>query len=389
MRELAILGGLPAFKKLLHVGCPNIGDREQFLHYANMVFDNRWLTNCGPLVNRFEKELSSLLGVRHCLTICNATTALEIAARALDLQGEVIVPSFTFVATAHALQWLGITPVFCDIDPSTHNLDPACVERLITPKTTGIIGVHLWGRPCPILALKEIAAARNLKLLYDASHAFGCTYQSRMIGSFGDAEVLSFHATKLFNTFEGGAITTNDDDLANRICNMRNFGFVGYDEVSCLGTNGKMSEISAAMGLTNLDSLDEFIHTNYRNYNKYRQEISRIPGLSLITYEELEKCNYQYIVVEVDSRITGLHRDELLKVLHAENVLARRYFWPGCHRMAPYRTLFPDAYLNLPNTEQVAERILVLPTGTAIDEHDIETICEILATAVAGAAGIR
>ena len=388
-RRLAILVGEPAFKEPLHVGRPNIGNRVSFLGYVNTIFDNRWLTNHGPLVQQFEQELSGLLGVKHCITVCNATVGLEIAIRALGLAGEVIVPSFTFVATAHALQWQGITQVFCDIDPLTHNLDPGCVESLITPCTTGILGVHLWGRQCAVEALQEIATARNLKLLFDAAHAFGCTHKGTMIGNFGDAEVFGFHATKFFNTFEGGAIATNDDELAARIRLMVDFGFTDYDRVDSIGTNGKMSEASAAMGLTNLPSMGEFIRANRRNYRQYQREIATIPGLSLIQYDESEKCNFQYIVVEVDANITGVHRDVLVHVLHAENVLARRYFWPGCHRMEPYRTLYPDAHRHLPHTEQVAEWVLALPTGATIGEREIETVCDILRVAIANADTLR
>jgi dTDP-4-amino-4,6-dideoxygalactose transaminase len=384
-RQLAILGGYPAFTSPKHVGRPNIGDRQQFEEYIDQIFDNRWLSNCGPLVKQFEEELSRLLGIRHCITMCNATIALEIAIRALGMQGEVIVPSFTFIATAHALQWQGITPVFADIDPQTHNIDPRSVEKLITPRTTGIIGVHLWGRPCEIDALQQIAAVHKLKLLFDAAHAFGCMYQGRMIGNFGEAEVFSFHATKFFNSFEGGAIATNNDELAARIRLMENFGFAGYDDVIYIGTNGKMHEASAAMGLTNLKSLDKFVRCNERNYRKYQQQLATIPGISLIQYDESEKCNFQYIAMEVDPQITGICRDDLIKTLHAENVLARRYFWPGCHRMEPYRSYFPNAYLMLPNTEEVAGRIMVLPTGSTISEQDITLICSILRMAIANA----
>src|SRR6185369_3387994 len=205
-----------------------------------------------------EQRVAKMLGVRHCIAMCNATVALEITIRALGLTGEVLVPSFTFIATAHALQWQQIIPVFCDVDPETHCLNPRSVEKMITPRTTGIIGVHLWGRGCDIGSLSEIARSNGLKLLFDAAHAFGCSYEGRMIGGFGDAEVFSFHATKFFNTFEGGAVTTNDDDLAEKIRLMKNFGFAGYDQVIYLGTNGKMSEVSAAMGLTSLESLDDF-----------------------------------------------------------------------------------------------------------------------------------
>jgi dTDP-4-amino-4,6-dideoxygalactose transaminase len=388
-KQLAILGGSPAFQEPLHVGRPNIGGREQFMEYVNTIFENRWLTNRGPFVKQFEEELTNFLGVKHCITICNATIALEIAIRALGMQGEVIVPSFTFIASAHSLQWQEITPVFCDIDPHTHNLDPLCLEKLITPRTTGIMGVHLWGRPCAVNALQEIAGRRNLKLLYDAAHAFGCTDKGKMIGNFGDAEVFSFHATKFFNTFEGGAIATNDDELAARIRLMQNFGFAGFDNVVSMGTNGKMSEVSAAMGLVNLKSLAEFTHANRRNYLQYRQEIDTLPGLTLIQYDDSESNNYQYIVLEVDQQITGLSRDDLLSTLQAENVLARRYFWPGCHRMQPYRSYFPNASLLLPETEKTAGRVLVLPTGTTVGEQEIEIICDILRMAIANAEFIR
>lgn len=335
-------------------------------------------------MRELERQLATRLGVRHCIPICNGTVALEIAIRALDLSGEVIVPSFTFVATVHSLQWQGITPVFCDIDPKTHCLDPAKVEALITPRTTGILGVHVWGRACAIEALQEIASRQKLKLLFDAAHAFGCSHQGRMIGNFGACEVFSFHATKFFNTLEGGAIATNDDELARKIRLMKNFGFTNYDQVDYIGTNGKMNEISAAMGLTNLESLDEFIEVNRRNHRLYRERLAAIPGLSMVAYDERERNNYQYVVVEVDAAQTGLARDDLVAVLHAENVLARRYFYPACHRMEPYRSLFPGAGMLLPETERLADRVLVLPTGTGVSPDDIGAIADILAAAVRG-----
>ena len=266
----------------------------------------------------------------------------KLPSRATGLAGEVIIPSFSFVAAAHALQLQKITPVFCDIDPQTHNLDPRRVEQMITSRTTGIIGVHLWGRPCNVDALAEIASRYKLKLLFDAAHAFRCSYNGRMIGSFGDAEVFSFHATKVFNTFEGGAVVTNDDELAAKITLMRNFGFADYDAVVCLGTNGKMSEVSAAMGLTSLESLEEFIAANYRNYKQYQQQLRNVAGVRLLHYDEMQRCNYQYLVLEIDEATTLLSRDQIQKILLAENILARRYFYPGCHRMEPYRSLFPQ-----------------------------------------------
>ena len=380
--QLAIFGGVPAFQEKLHVGRPNIGDRAALLSRINDMLDRRWLSNNGPFVREFEQRVADFLGVKHCVAMCNATVALEIAARALGLHGEVIVPSFTFVATAHALQWQEITPVFCDVDPATHNLDPTKVEMMITPRTTGIMGVHVWGRPCAIEALDEIAQRRGLKLMFDAAHAFGNSYKGRMIGNFGQAEVFSFHATKFFNTFEGGAVVTNNGDLAAKIRLMTNFGFAGYDNVIYVGTNGKMSEVSAAMGLTGLESLDDFIATNLHNYEAYRTGLQEVPGIKIIVYDEAERGNYQYVIVEVNEAATGISRDNLVRVLHAENILARRYFYPGCHEMEPYRSYFPHAGLLLPETERLTQRVMSLPTGTAVGTEEIEAICAIIRLAV-------
>jgi dTDP-4-amino-4,6-dideoxygalactose transaminase len=237
-------------------------------------------------------------------------------------------------------------------------------------------------------ALEELARRRGLKLLFDAAHAFGCSHEGQMIGSFGHAEVFSFHATKFFNTFEGGAVATNDDDLAEKIRLMKNFGFAGYDNVIHVGTNGKMSEVSAAMGLTGLESLDEFIAVNRRNYQCYQQELGDIDGIRLIDYDESERCNYQYVVLEIDEAITGISRDQLVEVLHAENVLARRYFYPGCHLMEPYRSHFPHARLLLPVTEGLTQRVLSLPTGTAVGPDEITAIGQIFRIVTAHGAEI-
>jgi dTDP-4-amino-4,6-dideoxygalactose transaminase len=380
--DLAVFGNPPVFEPNLHVGRPNIGNRQRLLERINDLLDRRWLSNNGPYVQQFEQRVADFLGVKHCIAMCNATVALEITSRAVGFTGEVILPSFTFIATAHALQWQEITPVFCDIDPCTHSIDPGKVEQMITARTTGIVGVHLWGRACDVEALAEIARRHNLRLIFDAAHAFGCSYKGKMIGSFGQAEVFSFHATKFFNTFEGGAVVTNDDELANKIRLMKNFGFSGYDNVIYIGTNGKMSEVSAAMGLTGLESLDEFVAVNRCNYHCYRHELQNLPGIRLFLYDETEKCNYQYIILEIDEAITHITRDQLMQVLWAENVLARRYFYPGCHRMEPYRSHFPHAGLLLPETEELSTRVLSLPTGTAVEPEDIRSIAQIIRLAV-------
>jgi dTDP-4-amino-4,6-dideoxygalactose transaminase len=384
--DLAVFGGPPAFPQGLHVGRPNIGDRNRLVERIDQMIDRRWLSNDGPLLLELEARVAAMAGVKHCIAMCNGTIALQTAIRALGLQGEVILPSFTFVATAHALQWEGITPVFCDIGAEGHNIDPARVEELVTPRTTGILAVHLWGRPCDTEALAELAARHRLKLFYDAAHAFGCSKGGRPIGGFGEAEVFSFHATKFVNSGEGGAVVTDDDGLADRLRLTRSFGFSGYDRVVRLGTNGKMSELAAAMGLTSLESAAEFVGVNRRNYHLYRRELSGLPGVEVMSYDESERCNYQYVVLEIDARRSGIGRDRLIEILHAEKVYARRYFYPGCHRMEPYLTLTPDASGRLPRTERVATRVLALPTGTAVGPEEVKAICAIVRLAQAAPA---
>ena len=388
-RLLAILGGEPSFEDPLHVGAPNVGDRAAFFARMTTMFDRNWLTNRGPLDIELESRLADYLGVRHCVTMCNGTIALEIAIRALGLKGEVIIPAFTFIATAHALQWHEVRPVFCDIESDSCNLDPTKVEAMITPRTSGIIGVHLWGRSCDTEALETIAKRHGIEVIFDAAHAFGCTHKGKKVGSFGHAEIFSFHATKFFNTFEGGALATNDEELADRVRLMKNFGFGGVDDVTCIGINGKMTEAAAAMGLTNLDSLSAFVDSNRRNYNAYRKNMAPLPGLRVFEYDEKEACNYQYVVVLVDEKKSGLSRDELVAALHAEGVLARRYFYPGCHRAEPYRSYFPNAGLLLPETERLASQVLLLPTGSAVEPEAVATICGILADAMSSRDRVR
>lgn len=382
INSLAAFGGKPAFETALHVGRPNIGNVDNFLALTKDALERRWLSNHGPYVQALEAKIADMVGVKHCIAMCNGTLALEIAIRACGMQGEVIVPSFTFVATAHALQWQGITPVFCDIDPNTYTLDPRRVEEMITPRTTGIIGVHLWGRTCDVDGLADVARRHNLRLIYDAAHAFHCTHNGQPVGTFGDAEVYSFHATKFVNSLEGGAVVTNNDELAHTMRLMTNFGFEDLDTVTYVGTNGKMNEIAAAMGLVSLDNIEEFVETNYRNYQTYGEELSDIPGLTLHRYDEHERNNYQYIIVRVEEELTGVSRDAIVDILSQENVLARRYFYPGCHRMEPYRSYYPHAGLLLPVTERATRQMLALPTGTAVSSEDIRKIGQILRTIV-------
>jgi dTDP-4-amino-4,6-dideoxygalactose transaminase len=385
--DLACFGGPPIFDRPLHVAHASASQKERFYRLLDGVFARGQFTNDGPLVPALEERIAERLGVKHCLAISNGTAALQIAARAAGMEGEVIAPSFTFVATAHALQWQGIRPVFCDIDPGTHMLDPASAERLITPRTGGIVAVHLWGGPCDIEALTGLARNHGLPLLFDAAHAFGASHDGVMVGNFGSAEVFSFHATKLFHTFEGGAVATNDDALAARVRLLRNFGFIDYDQVVSIGINGKMSEVSAAMGLAGLEILDAAIAQNRERHLCYARNLRGATGIALKECSPKDS-NCQYVVAEVDRDVCALSRDQLLRVLRAENVLARRYFYPGCHRMEPYRSLEPDAGRRLVNTERVAERVIVLPNGERIDAATIEQLCDLLLFATANGAEI-
>jgi len=376
-KDLAINGALPAFEQPLHVGQPHVADRELFYKYLDKILDRCWLTNNGPVVQKLEQQLADTLQVKYCVAMSSGTLAMELAIRALGLTGEVIIPSYTFIATAHTLQWQGITPVFADIDPDSQTLSPTAVRRAISPQTTGITAVHLWGRPAYVEELQAIADEYNLQLLFDAAHAFGCSHNSQMIGGFGACEVFSFHATKIFNTFEGGAVTTNNTKLAKALRLMRNFGFSGMDSVVMAGTNGKMSEVAAAMGLVNLESFDQLLTVNRHNYEMYKKSFAAVPGVCLMEYDKKERNNYQYVVISIDDEFPA-SRDQVIRALQAENILARRYFWPGCHNMQPYCKLYPEAGLRLPNTKKAADRVVVLPTGNQMDEEKIRFIVRLL-----------
>jgi dTDP-4-amino-4,6-dideoxygalactose transaminase len=381
--QLAVNGGRPEFDVPLHVGRPNVLNPDRVLKRVGEALDRRWLTNFGPLVKQFETQVAEAAGTEHCVAMSSATSALEILVRARGLRGEVIVPSFTYIATPHVLQWLGITPVFCDIDEETANLDPAEVEKLITPETTGIIGVHVWGRPCAVDVLPALAADRGLTLLYDGAHAFGCSTDGRPLGGFGDAEVFSFHATKFVNAFEGGTVTTHDDELAAKVRSLHYFGFTPDGDVAEAGINAKMPEACAAMGLTSLEDLPEILAANRAHHLLYAQLLADLPGIRLRRPGPGELSNHQFAVLEVDAAAAGLDRDALAALLTAENVLVRKHFHPGCHQLGPYRDN-PGRHVRRPltRTEALSGRVLQLPTGTEITADHVERLCRLIALAV-------
>ena len=363
----------------LHVGRPNLGVRQVFDDLVDGIFERKWFTNHGEVVRTLERLLADHLGVKHCITVCNATVGLQAVLRSLDIAGEVILPSFTFVATAHAVGMSeGLKPVFADVNRDTHCLCPESVLSLINENTAAILGVHLWGNPCYPGLLKEIADAHRLKLVFDSAHAFHNVHEGVSIGNFGDCEVFSFHATKFFHTFEGGAITTNDDVLAARIRRVCNFGFKGPDEIGCIGTNAKMSEINAAMGISMFECIGHIANTNQENFEVYQAFLDGVPGLQLYSLDSMDRCNWQYVVLEIDKDQFGRTRDEVMDVLNSQQIFAKRYFFPGCHRLAPYRKDFEASGRNLVNTEYLSDRVLCLPTGTAIEVDQIHRVCQII-----------
>ena len=387
--RLAICGGRPRFETPRHVGIAPIPDRETLHTRLDQILDARRFTNDGPFVKEFEARLGRLSGDVEAVTVCNATVGMQLLLKALRLEGEAILPSLTFIATAHACLWEGLEPVFVDVERDTHTIDPACVARQITNSTAAIIGVHLWGRMCRVRELEAIARDRGIPLVFDAAHALGCTYKGVPMGRLGTASVVSFHATKFVQSFEGGAIFTRDRELADRLRLLRNFGFQGFDNVVSLGTNAKMNEICAAIGLGSLEALDTLVITNRTNRAAYREAIEGLPGLALYEFDEQEANNFQYAVVEVDPQACPFTRDELVAILQAENVIARRYFTPGCHRSMPYRTRPRRRTDRLTVTEHLCESLVTLPTGAGVTVADIAEIGSILLDAYDNAAEVR
>ncbi len=375
--SLAVFGGKPISKTAIHSCRPYADDKEAFLQHLDTAWQARRFTNNGPLVVELEQQLQSYLKVDHCIATNNGTAAMSILMQALGLKQEVILPSFTFISTAHTLHMAGIKPVFCDIDPINWTLDIEHCKQLINDKTSAIIGTHIWGNACNIEELTQLCSDKGIQLIFDAAHALGCTYHGTPIGQFGAAEVFSFHATKVFHTFEGGAITTNSSELAERLRKTRNFGFNDYDHVTLAGTNAKMTEISAAMGLASLSSLEKRVKHCHRAYKRYQELLKGVNGISFYQRNTGEKSNYHYIVAEVSDEF-GLNRDELVNVLHAENIVVRRYFYPGSHQSEPYKTLYRTTDNELPITHKIARRVLILPGGADISDEEIDVTCKLI-----------
>ena len=343
------------------------------------LFDRQYYTNHGPLVQRLEARLAEQLAVRHVVCVTNATIGLLMAIEALQLRGKVIVPSFTFIATAQALSWTGVEPVFCDVDPISHQLDPVAVERLIDAEVSAILAVNLWGDACDAEALQAIADRHGISLFFDSAHAMGCSMDGRPIGGSGKLEVFSFHATKVFSSAEGGCITTNDDRLAARLRNIRSsYGAGGAVDVNRT-SNGRMSEAQAAIGLLNLDELPQTLQRNRAIFLQYRAALRGIPGITLHEPKRVNASNHQYIVCQLDPPAFGADRDELLDYLHARRIIARRYFHPGIHRSTPYVDQLPQFVDALPVTDHLNQTLIQLPSGALVGDADVALIGGLIA----------
>ncbi|MGD2188203.1 MAG: DegT/DnrJ/EryC1/StrS family aminotransferase, partial [Desulfobacterales bacterium] len=342
------MSALKPFEKPIYITRPPLPDKKDVYRKIDKIWDSQWLTNVGPQHLQFEKELKTYLGVPNISLFCNGTLALQLACQALRLSGEVITTPFTFAATPHILYWNRITPVFCDIDPQTFNLDPERIESLITPNTTAILPVHVFGYPCDTQSIQEIADRYGLRVIYDAAHSFGVEINGEKIGNFGDLSMFSFHATKIYHTFEGGALTFKDESLRERLAFAKNFGFKNEENIVVPGINAKMNEFQAAIGLLMLNIVGKEIEKRKHLTMVYRNRLSEIPGINFRTELPDVKHNYYNFVITVDQNKFGISRDELYKTLKKYNIFTRRYFYPLCSQFQCYRNYPSSAPENLP-----------------------------------------
>jgi dTDP-4-amino-4,6-dideoxygalactose transaminase len=348
------------------------------------VWATQQLTNIGAQHARLESALRDYLAVPELSLFTNGTVALITAIRALGLSGEVLTTPFTFPATPHALSWSGLTPVFCDVDPATLNVSPAAVERAITARTSAILAVHVYGTPCDVDALEAIARRRGLRIIYDAAHAFGVRVRGRAIGTFGDASMFSFHATKLFHTAEGGALACADPTLKAKIEDLRNFGIHGPDAVDGIGLNGKMTELQAALGLCVLERIAGELAARRRLLRRYRARFESIDGIQWLSTDD-EQSSCQYAVMRVDARRFGCSRDVLHEGLRAFNVFTRKYFFPLCSEYDCYRDHPSASAVNVPVATRAAREVLCLPLYGGLTDEDVDRICDMVVTIAEGA----
>lgn len=363
-------------EKIIPVVRPSMPPYEEYVEEIRDLWDNRWLTHTGPKHQLLEKSLCKYLDVPNIALFANGHLALELAINALELKGEVITTPFTFASTTQAIVRNGLTPVFCDINESDYNLDVGKIEDLLTDKTSAIIPVHVFGNACDVYALDKIAKKNNLKVIYDAAHAFGVKIGKEAIGNFGDISMFSFHATKVFHTVEGGGLAYNDPGYSALFAKLRQFGMVGQESVPIVGTNAKLTEIHAAMGLCNLRHIDEEIAKRGMVVARYREILSGINGIELCNLKKDIKKNYAYFPIVFNEGEFGMSRDEVIALLAEKKIFARKYFYPLTSDFEVYKGMFHIH--ETPVAKKIAENVLTLPLYADLALDDVDRICEII-----------
>lgn len=362
--------------KIITVTSPLLPDLDEFNALLKEIWASKWITNNGSFHKQLEKELAAYLKVPYISLFTNGTLPLITALQALRITGEVITTPYSFVATTHSLWWNGIKPVFVDIDPATGNMDPEKIEAAITPKTTAIMPVHVYGKPCNTKRIKEIADTYGLKVIYDAAHAFGVEVNGESILNAGDMSTLSFHATKVYNTVEGGALVMHDAETKKRIDYLKNFGFANEVTVVGPGINSKMDEIRAAYGLSNLHQVDAAIEARHKVAIKYREALRGVEGITFFNDMPGVKHNYSYFPIFVDAEKYGMTRDELYFKMKDHNVLSRRYFYPLISEFSTYRRLESARPDNLPNAHKMANTVICLPMHHSLSDEEMNRVIE-------------
>ncbi len=369
---------LEPFTEPVYITRPLLPDIGKLSEMLESIWKSNQLSNNGNMAKQLERELSGFLGSDQLSIFSNGTVALQIACKALRLSGEVITTPFTFAATAHSLAWCNIKPVFCDIEEDTFNLNPDLIEDLITQDTTAIMPVHVFGNPCNVEEIQRVAHKYGLKVLYDAAHAFGVKVNGKSIATFGDASMFSFHPTKIYHTIEGGALTFNNPYLKERADSLRNFGIRGVDYVMEPGTNGKLNEVQAAVGILLLKEVEAEIENRKEITKLYRQLLEDVPGITTSKDIEGVTHNYPYFVIRVNKYEYGLSRDELYEKLKEYNVISRRYFYPLCSNFQCYRDIPSASESRLPVANKVADSVLSLPLYGRLPTDHVEKICDII-----------
>ena len=364
--------------KQITVTAPLLPNLNEFNELLKEIWNSKWITNNGSFHKQLEKELAEYLKVPYISLFTNGTLPLLTALQALRVTGEVITTPYSFVATTHSIWWNGCKPVFVDIDPATGNIDPDAIEAAITNKTTAIMPVHVYGKPCDVKRIKEIADKYGLKVIYDAAHAFGVEVDGESILNAGDMSTLSFHATKVYNTIEGGALVMHDEETKKRIDYLKNFGFAGETTVIAPGINSKMDEMRSAYGILNLRQVDAAIEARHQVAIKYREALRPVEGISFMDDMPGVKHNYSYFPIFVDAEKYGMTRDELYEKMKSHNVLGRRYFYPLISTFSTYKGLPSSAPENLPKAHKVADSVICLPMHHELSSEDINRVLEMI-----------